>query len=58
MEKRIRINTSVVELNGRNINVFRKGVQVKTILAIDIPAIELFERECQLELSRHIKGEK
>lgn len=58
MAKRIRINTSVVELNGRNVNVFRKGEQVKTIIAIDIPAQELFERECQSELARHMRGEK
>mgnify|MGYP003450067867 CR=1 FL=1 len=53
-EKRIRINTSVIELKGNHIKVFRKGEQVKAILARDISALELFERECINELAKHI----
>ena len=54
MEKRVRINTSVIVLEGNHIKVFRKGEQVKAILARDISALELFERECINELAKHI----
>ena len=54
-KKRVRINTTVIELVNGNINVYRAGTQVKAILAKDISAYEIFKRECRLELERVLK---